>query len=74
MLKKISMSIALVSISAVAYANGEKAGEFDTYRLAITWAPGFCAENPDKQECQDLDNMLKQDYNYAISLHGLWPN
>ncbi|AIT08619.1 hypothetical protein LO80_00610 [Candidatus Francisella endociliophora] len=74
MLRKVSMSIALLSISAAVYANGERAGEFDTYKLAITWAPGFCAENLDKQECQNLDNMLNKDYNYAVSLHGLWPN
>ncbi|AXA33492.1 ribonuclease T2 family protein [Francisella adeliensis] len=74
MFKKSLISLFLITSSMYAFADGEKAGDFDSYKLAITWAPGFCKENQSKQECQALNKELKSDYNYAVTLHGLWPN
>jgi ribonuclease T2 len=42
-------------------------GDFDYYLLALSWAPQYCASNPDdSQECA----LGKR---YAFVLHGLWP-
>lgn len=74
MIKKISILFTLLTLTISIFASGEKAGKFDSYKLAITWSPGFCADNLEKQECKLLDNQLKKDFNYAVTLHGLWPN
>ena len=74
MIKKISILLIIVSLNTLVFASGEKAGEFDSYKLAITWSPGFCADHQEKQECQSLEVQLQKDFNYAVTLHGLWPN
>ncbi|MEM6322768.1 MAG: ribonuclease T2 [Pseudomonadota bacterium] len=50
---------------APAWAEGERAGDFDYYVMALSWSPNFCAtttrENP---QC---------DAPFGWVLHGLWP-
>ena len=46
---------------------GERAGDFDYYVLALTWTPSFCAgEGRGHDVCADADGV-------GFSLHGLWP-
>jgi ribonuclease T2 len=40
----------------------------DSYLLALTWQPGFCAERPAQAECR-----IAQTAEPRFTLHGLWP-
>jgi len=52
-----------------------KANQYDSYVLAMTWQPGFCKHvhyNGVKPECDALkDGSLVIDH---LTIHGLWPN
>ena len=50
------------------------AGRFDSYKIAIAWTEGFCYTNPGKPECNNISDKINKDFNYAMTLHGLWPN
>ncbi len=59
--------IALILTTTLARADGEPAGEFDYYVLALSWSPTFCAiEGADRNNPQ-CDRPL------GWVLHGLWP-
>lgn len=48
----------------------------DTWVLALSWAPGFCAVHPEKKQCGKLGQSGDDDAAYArsnLTLHGLWP-
>lgn len=47
-------------------------GQFDSYVLAVTWAPAFCERHRDRVECKQLPE--NDAANQSFSLHGLWPN
>ncbi|WP_281968576.1 ribonuclease T2 [Roseovarius nanhaiticus] len=52
-----------------AHAEGERAGSFDYYVLALSWTPTWCATTGDARnapECADSADI-------AWTLHGLWP-
>jgi ribonuclease T2 len=49
-------------------AGGPAAAE-DSYLLALTWQPGFCAEHAREAEC----NIAPKD-KARLVLHGLWPD
>ena len=52
-----------------ALADGERAGDFDYYVMALSWSPGWCAtEGKGRGEAQcDIGRGL------TFVLHGLWP-
>ncbi|MEI4262079.1 ribonuclease T2 [Roseovarius sp. D0-M9] len=61
------LASALTATSA--RAEGEKAGAFDYYVLALSWTPTWCAITGDARsapECEDSANT-------GWTLHGLWP-
>ncbi|MFD0860243.1 ribonuclease T2 family protein [Roseovarius aquimarinus] len=61
--------IALLLVAGMARAEGDRAGVFDYYVLAISWAPTWCALTGDARgapECEDAADS-------AWTLHGLWP-
>lgn len=58
----------LLSVS-VAFAEGEKAGVFDYYVLALSWTPNFCEIEGDAKGRDQCD--ARHDYGWL--LHGLWP-
>lgn len=37
----------------------------------MTWAPSFCCDHPDKEECRGLVDAFAGKH---LTLHGLWPN
>ncbi len=41
----------------------------DSYTLALTWQPAFCADKPDRAECRGGDAGAS-----PLVLHGLWPD
>ncbi|MBS0126384.1 ribonuclease T2 family protein [Thetidibacter halocola] len=56
----------LLSVTA-ALAEGERAGEFDYYVLALSWSPTWCALEGDARRSPQCD----EDHGWI--LHGLWP-
>jgi ribonuclease T2 len=57
-----------LSTSAV-FADGEKAGEFDYYVLALSWSPNWCEIEGDGKGSDQCDAR----HDYGWTLHGLWP-
>ena len=59
--------IGLLLSAAVAHAEGDTAGEFDYYVMALSWSPTWCAIEGDARDAEQCDTDL------GWSLHGLWP-
>ena len=59
--------IALFLTATLARADGEPAGEFDYYVLAMSWSPTFCAIEGERRGNPQCDRPL------GWVLHGLWP-
>ncbi|WP_371170414.1 ribonuclease T2 family protein [Aliiroseovarius sp. 2305UL8-7] len=51
------------------FADGERAGEFDYYVLALSWSPNWCAVEGDKRGSEQCDP--ERDLGWVV--HGLWP-
>lgn len=61
------LSFVLAFIGGMAQAEGERAGEFDYYVMALSWSPTWCAlEGKDRGSPQC-------DKDFGWVLHGLWP-
>lgn len=57
-------------LSAVAaFAEGEPAGEFDYYVMALSWTPSWCAAEGDARG----SDQCNADTGFGWTLHGLWP-
>lgn len=56
-------------LASVARADGERAGEFDYYVLALSWTPTWCAIEGDARGSEQCD----VDTGFGFTLHGLWP-
>jgi ribonuclease T2 len=52
-----------------AFAEGEAAGEFDYYVMALSWTPSFCAIEGDARGSEQC----APDTGFGWTLHGLWP-
>lgn len=50
-------------------AEGERAGAFDYYVLALSWTPNWCALEGDARDSEQCD--ASRDFGWT--LHGLWP-
>lgn len=55
--------------ASAALADGEKAGKFDYYVLALSWSPTWCALEGDARNSPQCDETA----DYGWVLHGLWP-
>ncbi|WP_179378619.1 ribonuclease T2 family protein [Jannaschia marina] len=60
---------ALSLFAAPVFAEGEAAGDFDYYVLALSWTPTWCALEGDDRESPQCD----AGRGYGFTLHGLWP-
>lgn len=72
MIKMIKRLIcaALIALSpAPLLADGEPAGDFDYYVLALSWTPSWCAETGDDRNASQCD--AGEGFGFAV--HGLWP-
>lgn len=54
-------------VTSMAQADGERAGEFDYYVLALSWSPNWCKLEGDARDAEQCERDL------GWSLHGLWP-
>ncbi|PRY24488.1 ribonuclease T2 [Aliiruegeria haliotis] len=61
--------VALAALAGAAMADGEAAGEFDYYVMALSWSPNFCAIEGDAKQAEQCDPGL----DLGWVLHGLWP-
>ena len=52
-----------------AFGEGERAGDFDYYVLALSWSPTWCALEGDARGSPQCD----AEYDFGWVLHGLWP-
>ncbi len=65
--KGLSLALAL---TFPAFAEGERAGEFDYYVLSLSWSPAWCALDGDDRGGQA---QCAESGGWSFALHGLWP-
>ncbi|MDV7271519.1 ribonuclease T2 [Thioclava sp. A2] len=65
----IIAAIIAVLLPLTAQADGEKAGDFDYYVLALSWSPTWCALEGEARNSPQCDPAK----DYGFVLHGLWP-
>ncbi|SFJ85054.1 ribonuclease T2 family protein [Celeribacter neptunius] len=58
---------AALSLAPPAFAEGERAGDFDYYVLSLSWSPTWCALEGEDRGSPQCDG------DYGWVLHGLWP-
>ncbi|MCZ4352292.1 ribonuclease T2 [Roseovarius aestuarii] len=61
--------LALLLSATAAIADGQRAGQFDYYVLALSWSPTWCALEGDARDAPQCDDNA----NSGWVLHGLWP-
>ena len=61
------LMMALVLSGGMARADGERAGDFDYYVMALSWSPTWCALEGEERGAPQCD----ADFGWV--LHGLWP-
>ncbi|WP_424978723.1 ribonuclease T2 family protein [Leisingera sp. S232] len=60
---------ALAVLPTVAAADGEPAGDFDYYVLALSWSPNWCEQEGDARG----SDQCHPRHDHGWTLHGLWP-
>ena len=68
-MRQILLALAALSWAAAARAEGEKAGDFDYYILALSWSSAWCALEGDARD----DPQCDAGRGLTFVLHGLWP-
>ncbi len=63
----LALLIALLPLPV--QAEGERAGDFDYYVLALSWTPSWCLAEGDARRSNQCD----PDTGFGFTLHGLWP-
>ncbi|MBV1867259.1 MAG: ribonuclease T2 [Marinosulfonomonas sp.] len=61
--------LALLLMTRLASADGERAGDFDYYILSLSWSPNWCALEGDARGSPQCDDNRELGW----VLHGLWP-
>jgi ribonuclease T2 len=71
MLRRCLWALALAALlpAPPATAEGEPAGAFDYYVLALSWTPSWCAREGDGRDSPQCD----AGQGFGFTLHGLWP-
>ncbi|MEM1272215.1 MAG: ribonuclease T2 [Pseudomonadota bacterium] len=64
-----AVSLVLIVLAGMARAEGERAGEFDYYVLALSWTPTWCAIEGDARG----SDQCASGQGFGFTLHGLWP-
>ncbi|MGY3438792.1 MULTISPECIES: ribonuclease T2 family protein [unclassified Marinovum] len=67
-MRVIAVCVAL-SLPVLAWAKGEKTGEFDYWVLALSWSANWCEIEGDAKGSEQCDPR----HDYGWTLHGLWP-
>jgi ribonuclease T2 len=68
-MRKLIVSVFALLLSVPAYADGERAGDFDYYVMALSWSPNWCALTGDARD----DPQCEDGTRHTWVLHGLWP-
>ena len=58
-----------LSLTGAAWADGERAGDFDYYVMSLSWSPNWCAYEGDARGSDQCDPR----HDHGWILHGLWP-
>ncbi|PWK60274.1 ribonuclease T2 family protein [Roseicyclus mahoneyensis] len=61
--------LAMIWLGGAAWAEGERAGDFDYYVLALSWTPTWCALEGDARGSAQCE----AGQGFGFTLHGLWP-
>ncbi|MEM6940669.1 MAG: ribonuclease T2 [Pseudomonadota bacterium] len=70
MVRLFAMAIAmLIALAPIAAAEGERAGEFDYYVVALSWSPNWCRLEGDARGSEQC----VAGSGHGWILHGLWP-
>ncbi|QGX99500.1 ribonuclease T [Roseovarius faecimaris] len=59
----------IILLPLAAWAEGDRAGEFDYYVLSLSWSPTWCALEGDARNSPQCD--ARADFGWVM--HGLWP-
>jgi len=66
-MRAVWLGFVSVLAACAAWAEGERAGEFDYYVLSLSWSPTWCAIEGDARNSPQCD----EDFGWVM--HGLWP-
>jgi len=69
MIKRFCCVVILAVSGGPVFAEGEAAGTFDYYVLALSWTPSWCEEAGDARAAVQCES----DAGYGFAVHGLWP-
>lgn len=61
--------VAALCLGSPAFAEGEKAGDFDYYVMALSWSANWCAQTGDDRD----DPQCDAGRGVTWVVHGLWP-
>lgn len=68
-MRVIFAALMALALAGVARAEGERAGDFDYYVMALSWSANWCAREGDARDDPQCDAGRGVDF----VLHGLWP-
>jgi ribonuclease T2 len=68
-MRRIMIALAALCWTSAARADGEKAGDFDYYVMALSWSAAWCALEGDARD----DPQCDAGRGLTFVLHGLWP-
>ena len=68
-MRRIFLTLLFAFTGFSAHAEGERAGEFDYYVMALSWSANWCALEGDARNSPQCDT--REDFGWT--LHGLWP-
>jgi ribonuclease T2 len=68
-MRRIYLALLMSLVAFTARAEGERAGEFDYYVMALSWSANWCALEGDARNSPQCDT--REDHGWI--LHGLWP-
>jgi ribonuclease T2 len=69
-MRLVSLVVGLLcAVSGAAHAEGERAGDFDYYVMALSWSSNWCALEGDARR----DPQCADGTGTTFVLHGLWP-
>ena len=65
----LAFGLGFVALVGLARADGERAGEFDYYVMALSWNASWCAREGDRRGAEQCE----RHHDHGFTLHGLWP-
>lgn len=68
-MRLLTLALATMFATSTALAEGDRAGDFDYYVMALSWSPNWCALEGDARRSPQCDD----DTGHGWILHGLWP-